>query len=881
MLEEAAGLAANGHDVLVADAEGEPAASRAFDLDRALKRLPDLVVLEDLARPNPPGARNRTRYQDAEELLRSGIDVFATLRVADLANERARVVALGAEVPPEPVPDYLLYGASSVEFVDIDPDELADRLRVRRREMPAGSLRDLRLLALRCVSDYAASTGGGRDHKTPEFAVPGRGRVVAILAVGEEPRAVLLEASRLALASRGDLECVCVRRGRHGARPLPAGDDAAYAELEAQVEAMGHELVTLYGDDPVEVLRGYLRTQGASDVVMQRRASSGLRRAAAPMGVSFAERVTEGLADVGLHLVGGRPYRGSLNLAGRAAAWLSDFRVRDVALTLLCMALAYLAARGALALGAAEAVSYVALFAGVAAASLLGRGYVPAVAAAVAAVLVQDYFFIRPFYSFDVDHRASALVLALFAACTLAAAVLAVRLGRARDRSDDRERRTQALFDLDRSLSSARSASEAVDVALDVTVRLFERTAAVYLVDPFAEAGADPAVERRRLTVREVVGDAGRQVFERVNEQAVAHWVFTNLEPAGAGTDTHAESYVLYLPLAGRDGAEGVLAVSCNRSLSLSERSFLDLVADQVALALERQSLLAKHRDDLRVSHVTAVRSSFVALMVSASSTAADTQHALAELARTAPEADRGYREAVLGVLGEEAARERQLTERVYGVLGEQPGPSCDVRAEVSRAVDEVREGLSGKVVGLEPGEAVPLVAADAALVRLAVKLVVEAATGYVGPGGMVQVAVRTSGDQVSVVVADDRSPERAPSRTSVFELADRQERQRVPAYAELRARRLREALADREAMADGRQGTLAAFCCAMQLPLGAARSDADPEGLLNRHRVLRYNRLEYGLYVAALVACAHGGTIKQRYRLGGGVVVTLSLPRL
>ena len=80
--------------------------------------------------------------------------------------------------------------------------------------------------------------------------------------------------------------------------------------------------------------------------------------------------------------------------------------------------------------------------------------------------------------------------------------------------------------------------------------------------------------------------------------------------------------------------------------------------------------------------------------------------------------------------------------------------------------------------------------------------------------------------------------------------------------------------------IACGQQAGVAALCRAMRLPEGAARSDGDFDGVLNRQRVLRFDRLEYGLYVAALIVHAHGGFVKQRYRLGGGAVVTMAFPR-
>ena len=103
-----------------------------------------------------------------------------------------------------------------------------------------------------------------------------------------------------------------------------------------------------------------------------------------------------------------------------------------------------------------------------------------------------------------------------------------------------------------------------------------------------------------------------------------------------------------------------------------------------------------------------------------------------------------------------------------------------------------------------------------------------------------------------------------------------------LPVFDEARARAVRETVARPRR---GRQPPtsrtgVAALCRAMRLPEGAARSDGDRDGALNRQRILRLDRLEYGLYMAALMVRAHGGTIKQRYRLGGGAVVTFAVPR-
>lgn len=884
MLDEAQSLTGSGRDVFVAeDDHGQGGRARPFDLDQVLTRRPDLVVLENLALTNPPGSRNRTRYKDAEELLRAGIDVYATLRVSDLQNEQDRVRALGVEVPPDPVPDYMLYGAAQLEFVDIDPSELTARAKAAGREIPDQVLNELRVMALRCVSAYAASAGAPRAELTDvQGASPApfaQKRVVAVVEEGVAPGTVLLEASRLANAARADLEVVCVRRPHRPSSAAAAREEAAFEQLDAQVGAMGLTLRPFFGDDPAEVVRDYLRSTGASDLVVARRRTTMARRLLAPLQPPFEERAVEGLAGVGVHLVAQEEAGRPLGTVARRTRSSMGMRPRDAAVAVGSCLLAFALIKVLQSAGFGDTSSYLVFLGAFIGVAAFTRAFAPSLTAVALGCIMQDYFFIRSYYQLSIDHRASLVLFLVFAVVSVFSVVAVVGVGRAADLADARERRTQALFDLNRSLLYAHSAAEVVDIALGAVVNLFGRSAALYRRDPFAETPS--ARHERRAATRVVEGDLDGEAFGHLVERSIAHWVFSNGEPAGSGTDTHGESYIVYLPLSSEEGIEGVLAVSDRRALSPGDRSFLGLVSDQVAYALERQSLASKHRGDLHVMHTTDVRGSFARDVVASMAVVSDTVHVLSDALIGVAEEDRAYREVLLRSVAEESSRGKLMAERMRALLDQPVDPVCDVRAEVAAAVAEVRAGLSGKAVELEPGESAPPIVADAALVRAAVRMVLEASTSYIAKCGTVEVSVASYSDRVSVVIADDRPPSMGSSRTAAFELSGTATgTPGGPSYDETRARALREALLDRAAITGDQQGVLAALCRAMRLPEEVARSEGDREGQLNRQRIMRFDRLEYGLYMAALIVSAHGGTIKQRYRLGGGSVVTITLLR-
>ena len=102
---------------------------REFDLIGALDRHPQLILVDELAHSNVPGCRHMKRYQDVEELLQAGINVYTTVNVQHLESLNDLVSSITGVVVNERIPDYVFDRASQVELVDIEPSDLENRLR--------------------------------------------------------------------------------------------------------------------------------------------------------------------------------------------------------------------------------------------------------------------------------------------------------------------------------------------------------------------------------------------------------------------------------------------------------------------------------------------------------------------------------------------------------------------------------------------------------------------------------------------------------------------------------------------------------------------------------------------------------------------------------
>src|SRR4029434_9877553 len=137
----------------------------AFDLDAALARRPTLLLMDELAHTNASGSRHAKRWQDVEELLDAGIDVYTTVNVQHLESLNDVVAQITGVLVRETVPDSLLDHADEVELIDLPPDELLRRLREGKVYVPVqanraldhffskGNLIALRELALRRTAD--------------------------------------------------------------------------------------------------------------------------------------------------------------------------------------------------------------------------------------------------------------------------------------------------------------------------------------------------------------------------------------------------------------------------------------------------------------------------------------------------------------------------------------------------------------------------------------------------------------------------------------------------------------------------------------------------------------------------------------------------------
>ncbi|MGB6162384.1 MAG: ATP-binding protein [Pseudonocardiaceae bacterium] len=431
-------------EALIGDLELIPRIQRSYrgseftemDLDAVLARRPAVALVDELAHTNIPGGRHAKRWQDVHELLAAGIDVITTVNIQHLESLNDVVHKITGIIQRETVPDTVVRAADQIELVDMTPEALRRRMAhgniypaemidaALSRYFRSGNLTALRELALLWLADRVEE--GLRRYRTDHGIADvweTRERVVVALTGGPEGETLIRRAARIAAhGSGGDLLAVHVTRNDG----LTGADPSALATQRQLVESLGGSYHAVIGDDIPTALLDFARAKNATQLVLGTSRRGWASRLITGRGIG--ETVTEASGDIDVHMVTheqaahGRQLpalHGALSRRRRLAGGLTA----ALGLPLLTLGLAQL--RGSLNLPS-QILCYLVAVVTIA---VIG-GLYPALAAALAASLLLNYYFTPPLYSFTIAEPNNVIALVVFA--LVAATVASVVDGAAR-----------------------------------------------------------------------------------------------------------------------------------------------------------------------------------------------------------------------------------------------------------------------------------------------------------------------------------------------------------------------------------------------------------------------------------------------------------------
>ncbi|WP_321906799.1 DUF4118 domain-containing protein [Burkholderia cenocepacia] len=578
-----------------------------FDLDGALARAPQLILVDELAHSNVQGARHLKRWQDVYELLDAGIDVYTTVNVQHLESLNDVVGAITGIRVWETVPDRVFDAADEVTLVDLPAEELLERMRdgkvylaqqaerAVRNFFRKGNLIALRELALRRTADRVdAQMREYRADRSIQRIWQARERLLVCVGPGPEAPTLVRAAARLAASLKADWIAVYVETPR--LQRLPDARRQRTLDALKLAAELGAETATLAGADAVAALIGYAKVRNVSKLVAGGSPKVGLaRRFARPFGEQLAERA----GDVDLMLI-----RASASDEARAAPL--DARARDwrdafaqfgthrspprhyAYAAAICAAITVVASAVS---GRLDLTNLVMLYllGVVFSAVRLGRG--PGVLQSFLSVAAFDFFFVPPRMSFSVSDTQYLLTFFGMLLTSLVISHLTSTLTRQASVAQRRERRTGAIYAMARELGAALTTEQIVEIGSRHVGEVFRARVAFLLPD---------SADQVRQKIEEP--DAAVTLTGAELDSDVGQWVYDQQKPAGRGTDTLPATAALYLPLKAPMRTRGVLAVASRepRELEVPEQQrMLDAFAAQIALALERVHYVEIARDAL------------------------------------------------------------------------------------------------------------------------------------------------------------------------------------------------------------------------------------------------------------------------------------------
>ncbi|WP_029350999.1 sensor histidine kinase KdpD [Bosea sp. 117] len=725
-----------------------------FDLEAALRRRPRLLLVDEYAHSNVEGSRHPKRWQDVQELLAAGIDVWTTLNIQHVESLNDVVQRITGVRVRETVPDTALQKADEVILVDLPSDELIRRLadgkvyvedtatRAVQSFFKPSNLTALRELALRQV---AARVDSDLVERMQGSAIggPWAAGERLLVCVGPDVAAerVVREAKRLADLLDATWFAVTVERP---GRILPARERQRLDAGMRLAESLGAETHSLVAADiPTELLR-FARFENVTQIVIGKARRGWLR----PFRTSLSDALVERADGVSIHVITAdspeTSRRGwpSLPPVGPAAGY---------AVAALCVAAATLIGLALTQLVALPNVSMLYLLAVLVPA--IRHGVWPAIFGSALSFLAYNFFFIDPVNTFTVARPHELLALVIF---LIIAVLISAIAGRAREQTRMaalRTRATRRLYEFTRKLSALPDAPSVAEATAAEIQGALGRSCVILLAGTqggeLGVAAAWPPEDRLDTA-----------------SMTAARWAFDHGEAAGAGTGTLPSAPWFFLPLAGAGGRIGVVGVERmpgGAALDSEGEAVLETLSDQAAAALVRARLSTEVVSARTAAETERVRNILLA------SISHDFRTPLASILGAAtslidyggdiPEAER---RDLLNQMREEAEHLDIMVRNLLSMTRLEAG-ALDLRRDwidvvemLNRAVSTARKRGAPQRFAVTPAPDLPLIFADQSLMDQVLGNIVGNAVRYAGPGARIVLSATVIDAQMVIAVTDD-----------------------------------------------------------------------------------------------------------------------------
>ena len=582
---------------------------KEFDLDRALQRKPQLILVDELAHNNAQGCRHTKRYQDVEELLQAGINVYTTVNVQHLESLNDLVSSITGIAVNERIPDHVFDRANQVELVDIEPDELVKRLQMGKvyRERQAKqalqnfftteNLAALREIAMRRTADQlnraALQEGKEKSAKAGEH-------ILICLSSAPSNAKVIRTAARMAEAFHSGFTALFVQTPE--TKELSGENLKRLRSNLRLAEQLGAQISTVYGTEPAVQIAEYARVSGVTKIVMGR-----INHKQNPITgkKSLADRLIE-LTDLDVYIIPDHQplYKKPL---GKLHVPKARFTWKDTGIMLASLLLSSLAGFGFYYAGFSESNIITVYILGVLITAVWTNGHFYGAIDSLLSVAAFNFLFTEPRFTFQANDPSYPVTFLIMLFSSVIASSLASRVKAQARLAAEKSYYTELLLGSSQKLQKGRTEWDCLRLTAEQLNRLFDRPVL------YALSGTE-----KELAFRVEPSDEQNILMELGSEEiGVAKWVQRNNKHAGATTNTLPDSKWLFLSVRGTQGVMGIVGIpiagysipdAFEKNLMIAILSECGLSQERIRLQEERnKAALQTQKERLQANLLRAV----------------------------------------------------------------------------------------------------------------------------------------------------------------------------------------------------------------------------------------------------------------------------------
>lgn len=579
---------------------------RELDLDAVLRRKPQLVLVDELAHTNAAGMRHRKRYEDIEEILDAGIDVYTTVNIQHLESLNDIVGSITGIHVRERVPDKIFDSADQVKLVDIEPDILIERLKEGKIYKAVQAERALqnffakdKLIALREIALRRMADKVNRlailEHIQNESGENGEyyqgEHVMTCISAAPSCRKVIRSASRMAYAFHAKFTALYVET-----TALQNAEPAVKKARDENIhlaEALGAKVVTVFGDDVAFQIAEYARVSSVTKLVLGRtnhRILLGQKKG------TLTDQISEYMPELDIFIIPDTGNTGKKRyflhtpkryVSAKATESLYMDLLKEMAALCMATGIGFLFRK----LGFVDADIIMGYLFSILILSLYTTRRYIAVSAAVLSVFLFDWFFVHPYYSltfYSGEYSVTFGIMLLFS--IIISTVLSTGRRQARE-SAKIMYRTELLLENSRKMRRVENVKDLLMELSEKVLKLMNLSVVFYVRKDEKTTG--PWLFPREGVSKEELGKTQDE-----KERAVVEWVMANKKRAGCCTHTLPDAKAMYLPIKTSDEIYGVMGMILEekREIPSFEYGLLTAMLNEAALVFARIYLVQKEK---------------------------------------------------------------------------------------------------------------------------------------------------------------------------------------------------------------------------------------------------------------------------------------------